>query len=98
LGINALREHQAGGAIMAKRKKQPSKAQRKKTRTARPKARKVAKVARGKATKRTVARGKPKRAQVKKAAKPVSATTVAMEGLSLTTATGIEEAEASQVI
>jgi hypothetical protein len=55
------------GAIMAKRKKQ-SKALKRKTATARGKARKVAKAARGKATKRTA---KPKPAPVKKAARKV---------------------------
>jgi hypothetical protein len=66
---------------MAKRKKQPSKVQKRKAATAR--ARKLTKVARGKATKRPVARVKPKRARVNKAAKPVTAAveTIAVEGL-----------------
>jgi hypothetical protein len=55
---------------MAKRKKQ-SKAQKRKGATERGKARKVAKSARGKATKRTVASAKPKPAPVKKAAPKV---------------------------
>jgi hypothetical protein len=56
---------------MAKRKKQSSKVQ------ARPKAKKAA----GKATKRVVAKAKPKRAAAKKAAPPVAAAveTVAVE-------------------
>ena len=53
---------------MAKRKKQSSKVQKRKAATARPKAHKLTKVARGKATKRTVARAKPNRATVKKPA------------------------------
>jgi hypothetical protein len=87
---------------MAKRKKQSSKVQKRKT-TARPKARKLSKAARGNATKRTVARAKPKRAQVKKAPRPVTAAveTVAVKGLSspapgVTTVTEVEEAEARQ--
>jgi hypothetical protein len=55
------------GEIMAKRKK-ASKVQKKKGATARPKARKVSKAARGKATKQTA---KPKPAPVKKAARKV---------------------------
>ena len=53
---------------MAKRKKQ-SKAQKRKAATARSKARKVSKAARGKATRRAVASAKPKPAPVKKAAR-----------------------------
>jgi hypothetical protein len=53
---------------MAKRKKQ-SNAKKQRAATARPKARKVAKAARGKTTKRTVASAKPKPAPVKKAAR-----------------------------
>jgi hypothetical protein len=70
---------------MAKRNKQPLKVQKEKVTTARFKTRKLTKVVRGKATKRTVARAKPKRAQVKKAARPVTAAveTVAVEGLSI---------------
>jgi hypothetical protein len=67
---------------MAKRKKQ-SKAQKRKGATARPKARKVSKSARGKVTKRTVTRAKSKRAPVKKAARrmkqPVAPTVEAVE-------------------
>jgi hypothetical protein len=88
---------------MAKRKKQSSKVQKRKTATARPKAHKLTKVARGKATKRTVARAKPKRAQVKKATKPVTAAveTVAVEELSIlapgvTTIPEVKEPEAPQ--
>jgi hypothetical protein len=82
---------------MAKRKKQPSKVQKRKAATAR--ARKLTKVARGKATKRTVDRAKPKRARVKKAVKPVTVAveTIAVEGLSIpapgvTIVTEVEEA------
>ena len=53
---------------MAKRKKQ-SKVQKTKAATARGKARKVAKAARGKVTKRTVASAKPKPTPVKEAAR-----------------------------
>jgi hypothetical protein len=57
---------------MAKRKKRSKVQKRAKLRSARGKARRVSKVtARGKATKRTVARAKPKRAPVKKAARKV---------------------------
>ena len=96
-GINALRSTKREGLIMAKRKKQSSKVQRRKGTTARPKTRKLSKAARGKVTKRTVARAKPKRAQVKKAARPVTAAveTVAVEGLSIPL-TEVEEAEAHQ--
>jgi hypothetical protein len=101
-GINAFAEHQAG-AIMAKRKKQSSKVGKRKAATARPKAHKLPKVARGEATRRTVARAKPKRAQAKKAAKPATAAveTVAVEKLSIlapgvTTVTEVKEAEAPQ--
>jgi hypothetical protein len=58
---------------MAKSKK-GSKVQKRKGATARSRARKVSKAARGKATKRTVARAKPKRAPVKKAAPKVKQT------------------------
>ena len=58
---------------MAKRKKQSSKVQKKKGATARPKAKKLSKAARGKAAaKQAVARTKPKLAPVKKAARPVA--------------------------
>jgi hypothetical protein len=58
---------------MAKRKKQSSKIQKRKGVKARPKARKLSKAARGKtAPKRAVARGKPKRAPAKKAARSVA--------------------------
>ena len=74
---------------MAKRKKQSSKALKRRGTTARPKS----KAARGKVTKRTVARAKPKGAQVKKAAGPVTAAveTVAVEGLSIPLTEGEEE-------
>ena len=55
---------------MAKRKKQ-SKAPKRKAAAARGKARKVGKAARGKVTKRAVAKAKPKPAPVKKAARKV---------------------------
>jgi hypothetical protein len=92
-GINALRSTKREGSIMAKRKKQSSKVQKRKGTTARPKTRKLSKAARGKVTKRTVARAKPKRAQVKKAAGPVTAAveTVAVEGLSIPLTEGEEE-------
>jgi hypothetical protein len=101
--IRALRSTKREGSIMAKRKKQSSKVQKRKGTTARSKVRKLSKAARGKAMKRTVARAKPKRAQVKKAARAVTAAveTVAVEGLSIpapgvTTVTEVEEAEARQ--
>jgi hypothetical protein len=76
---------------MAKRKKQPSKVQKRKAATARTP--KLTEVARGKATKRTVARAKPKRSRAAKAEKPVTAAveTIAVEGLS-----EVEEADAPQ--
>ena len=55
---------------MAKRKK-GLKVQKKRGATARGKARKISKSARAKATKRTVAKAKPKRASVKKTARKV---------------------------
>jgi hypothetical protein len=88
---------------MAKRKKQSLKVEKRKAATARPKAHKLTKVARGKATKRTVARAKLKRAQVKQAAKPVTGAVeiVAVEELNIlapgvTTVTEVKEAEAPQ--
>jgi hypothetical protein len=58
---------------MAKRKKQSSRVQKRRGATARPKARKLSKAARGKtATKRTIARAKSKRAPAKKAARSVA--------------------------
>src|SRR5438874_12439008 len=56
------------GATMAKRKTR-SKVQKRKGGTARPKASKVSKSAQEKATKRTIAKPKPKRAPAKKAAR-----------------------------
>jgi hypothetical protein len=53
---------------MAKRKKHSSKVQKKKGRTARPKAKKAA----GKVAKRIIAKAKPRRAAAKKAAPPVA--------------------------
>lgn len=72
---------------MAKRKKQSSKALKRRGTTA------VPRQVRGKVTKRTVARAKPKGAQVKKAAGPVTAAveTVAVEGLSIPLTEGEEE-------
>jgi hypothetical protein len=83
LSLDVHRQCLERGSIMAKRKKQPSKVQKRKATTAR--ARKLTKVARGKATMRTVARAKPKRAQMKKAAKAVIAAvkTIAVEGVSI---------------
>ena len=87
---------------MAKRKKQAS-VQKRKGATARPKAKKLSKAARGKATKRAVARGKPKRAPVKKAARPAAPTveTVAVEVIErpapgVITVTEVEETEVRQ--
>jgi len=67
---------------MAKRKKQSAKIQKRKGAKARPKAKKLSNAMRGKtAAKRAVARAKPKRAPVKKAARPVAPAveTVAVE-------------------
>lgn len=67
---------------MAKRKKQSSRVQKKKGAKARPNAKKLFRAARGKAAaKRAVARGKPKRAPAKKAARPIASMveTVAVE-------------------
>jgi hypothetical protein len=63
-GVNSTWE----GPIMAKRKNR-AKVQRREPATARGKVRKASKSARGKATQRTAARIKPKRAAVKKAAR-----------------------------
>jgi hypothetical protein len=58
---------------MAKRKKQSLKIQKRRGTKALPKSKKLSKVTRGKAVpKRAVARAKPKRAPVKKAARPVA--------------------------
>ena len=59
---------------MAKRKKQSSKVQKRKGATARPKAKKLSKTARGKAMKRAVARAKPKHASANKAVRPATPT------------------------
>jgi hypothetical protein len=71
--------------------------------TARPKAKKLSKAARGKATKRAVARGKPKRAPMKKAARPAAPTveTAAVEVIEqpapgVITVTEVEETEVRQ--
>jgi hypothetical protein len=67
---------------MAKRKKQSAKVQKRKEAKARPKAKKLSKATRGNAAaKPAVARAKPKRAPVKKAARPVTPVveTVAVE-------------------
>ena len=89
---------------MAKRKKQSSNFQKKKGATARPKAKKLSKAARGKAAaKRAAAAAKPKRAPVKKAAQPVASAveTVAVEVIEqpapgVITVTEVEETEARQ--
>jgi hypothetical protein len=86
---------------MAKRKKQSSKVQKKMGATARPKAKKAA---RGKAAaKRAIARAKPKRAPVKKAARPAAPAveTVAVEVIEqpapgVITVTEVEETEVRQ--
>ena len=93
--------NQDKGSTMAKRKKQSSKVQKRKGAKARPKAKKLSKAARGKATvKRAVARAKPKRGPVKKAARPVASAveTVAVEVIEqtapgVTTVTEVEETE-----
>jgi hypothetical protein len=96
-----IRHHALTGGV--DHEAQLSRVQKKKAATARPKAHKVTKVARGKATKRTVPRAKPKRVQVKKAVKPVTAAveTVAVEESSIlapgvTTITEAKEADAPQ--
>ena len=89
---------------MAKRKKQSSKVQKRKGATARPKAKKLSKAARGKAVaKQAAARAKPKRAPVKKAARPVvsAVETVAVEVIEqsapdVTIVTEVEETEVRQ--
>jgi hypothetical protein len=88
---------------MAKRKEQSAKVQKRKGAKARPKAKKLSKVTRGKAAKRAVARAKPKRAPVKKAARPVAPAveTVAVEVIEqpapgVTTVTEVEETEVHQ--
>jgi hypothetical protein len=78
---------------MAKRKK-GSKVQKRKGATARPKARKVSKAARGKAKKRTVASAKPKPAPVKKAARKVKPVAQVVE----TVAAGVIEQPAPGII
>ena len=86
---------------MAKRKKQSSKVQRKGAK-ARPKAKKLSKATRGKAVaKGAAARTKPKRAPVKKAARPVAPAveTVAVEVIEqpgVITVTEVEETEVRQ--
>jgi hypothetical protein len=89
---------------MAKRKKQSSRAQKRRGATARPKARKLSKAARGKtATKRTIARAKSKRAPAKKAARSVAPAveTVAVEVIEqpppgVIAVTEVEETEVRQ--
>jgi len=89
---------------MAKRKKQSSKVQKRKGAKARPKAKKLSKATRGKAVaKGSAARTKPKRAPVKKAARPVAPVveTVAVEVIEqpapgVITVTGVEETEVRQ--
>jgi hypothetical protein len=73
------------GSIMAKRKKQSAKVQKRKGAKTRPKVKKLSKATRGKAAaKRAVTRAKPKRAPMKKAARPVAPAveTVAVEVIS----------------
>ena len=89
---------------MANRKKQSSKIQKRKGTKARPKAKKLSKVARGNAAaKRAIARAKPKRASVKKATRPVAPAveTVAVEVIEqpapgVITVTEVEETEVRQ--
>jgi hypothetical protein len=89
---------------MAKRKKQSSKAQKRKGTKARPKAKKLSKVARGKsAAMQAVAKAKPKRAPVKKAARPIPSAveTVAVEAIEqpapgVITVTEVEEMQLRQ--
>ena len=88
---------------MAKRKKQSSKAQKRKG-APRPKAKKLSKATRGKAVAKGAAgRTKPKRAPVKKAARPVAPVveTVAVEVIEqpapgVITVTEVEETEVRQ--
>jgi hypothetical protein len=85
-------KYQFGGPIMAKRKKQSSKVQKKVGVRARPKAKKPSKAARGKAaTKRTVARAKLKRAP---AARPVVPAVETAPGVIIITE--VEETEVRQ--
>jgi hypothetical protein len=88
---------------MAKRKKQSSKVQKRKGATARPKAKKLSKTARGTVAKQAVARAKPKRAPVKKAAWRVASAveTVAVQVIEqpapgVITVTEVEETEVRQ--
>jgi hypothetical protein len=89
---------------MTKRKKQSAKVQKRKGAKARPKAKKLSKVTRGKAAaKRAVVGAKPKRAPVKKAARPVAPAveTVAVEVIeqptpAVVTAAEVEETELRQ--
>ena len=86
---------------MAKSKKQSSKVQKRKGAKARPKAKKLSKAARGKVVAKAGA--KPKRAPVKKAARPVAPVveTVAVEVIEqpapgVITVTEVEETEVRQ--
>ena len=89
---------------MAKRKKQSSKVQKRKGAKARLKAKKLSKATRGKVVaKGAAARAKPKRAPVKKAARPVAPAveTVAVEVIEqpapdVITVTEVEETEVRQ--
>ena len=89
---------------MAKRKKQSSKVQKRKGAKARPKTKKLSKATRGKVVaKGAAARTKPKRAQVKKAARPVAPVveTVAVEVIEqpapgVITVAEVEETEVRQ--
>jgi hypothetical protein len=57
---------------MAKRKNQSSKVQKRKGAIARPKVKKLSKLARSKAAAKPVSKAKPKRPQVKKAAQAIA--------------------------
>jgi hypothetical protein len=93
-------EHQARDRSMAKRKKQPSKVQKRKGATARPNAKKLSAAGRGKATKRVVARAKPKRAPVKKTARTatprVETVAVGQSAPGAITVAEVEETEVHQ--
>ena len=92
------------GSTMPKRKKQSSKVQKRKGAKASPKAKKLSKVARGKAAaKRAIARAKPKRASMKKTTRPVApeVETVAVEVMEqpapgVITVTEVEETQVRQ--
>jgi hypothetical protein len=88
---------------MAKRKSQSSKAQKRKGAKARSKVKKLSKPARSKATAKPVGKAKPKRPQVKKAARAIApaAEAVAVEVIEqpapgILAVTEVEETEARQ--